>query len=114
MAAYLSCTFPQPRGLLQLREGAQVGALGAGVGAALLGLSEGLSQAGLSHGLHLLEGLRQKLEMDLHHREEAPTQHLQTGEKDYIRLYVIQRDIYTEMVTVHTSFTQVEVQKYGL
>lgn len=74
--AYLSCTFPRAGGFLQLRQRAKVGALGAGVGTTLLGLRKSLGKAGLSHGLDLLQCLGQKLEMDLHHREEAPTQHL--------------------------------------
>lgn len=77
MFAYLSCTFPGVGGFLQLRQGPQVGALRAGAGAALLGLRKSLRQARLSHGLDLLQSLGQKLEMDLHHREEAPTQHLE-------------------------------------
>lgn len=76
VSAYLSCTFPRARGFLQLCERPKVGALGAGVGAALLGLSKSLCQAGLSYRLDLLQCLRQKLEMDLHHCKEAPTQHL--------------------------------------
>ena len=57
VTAYLSCTFPWAGGVLQLCEGPQVWALGAGVGAALLGLGKSLRQAGLSYRLDLLQSL---------------------------------------------------------
>ena len=76
-SAYLCCTLPWARGLLQFSEGPRARALGAGVGAPLLGLGQGLCQAGLGHGLDLLQGLGQELEMNLHHSQEAAAQHLE-------------------------------------
>lgn len=83
VSAYLSCTFPWARGFLQLRQGPEVGALGAGVGATLLRLGQSLRQARLSHGLDLLQSLWEKLEVDLHHSEEAPSKYLRRHKRHH-------------------------------
>lgn len=75
--AYLGCTLPGAGCFIQLCECSKVRALGAGISAVFLGMSKRFCQTGLCHRLDLLQRLWQKLEMDLHHCKETPTQHLE-------------------------------------
>lgn len=75
--AYLGCTLPWAGCSIQFCECSKVRALGTGIGAVFLGMSKSFCQTGLCHRLNLLQRLWQKLEMDLHHCKETPTQHLE-------------------------------------
>lgn len=75
--AYLRCTFPRSRRLVQLAESS---GLTASPCAALLHLRQRLRQAWLRHRLHFLQSLRQELEMNLHHSQKTAAQYLR-GER---------------------------------